>query len=200
LGSSSLPASSATPALKDHILGDIFGTSKPAVDADLLSGAPALVPSPASTASKPQAFDPLVDLLQPAAGAKAPASSNPLGNLLQPASKPQDPLAGLMGGSTLSAPSTGSMSHTCYNNKGLRIDLNAKKESPMLTQVVAVFSATGGSEVSGISLQVAVPKTLKLQIFPPDSMTASPVKAASQTMNIENPSKVLVSFSLMLLS
>jgi len=77
----------------------------------------------------------------------------------------------------------------CYNKQGLSITLDPTRAGDIVTVVIR-FANTSVGELSNLSFQVAVPKSMKLQILPPSSTTIQAGGSATQTIKIANPSKV----------
>ncbi|KAJ3106069.1 clathrin associated protein complex large subunit [Phlyctochytrium planicorne] len=154
-----------------------------------------------TTASKPAggAADLLGDLFgagptsSVTATATAAPKADPLGDLLgggfsAPAASPS--FAGL-------APSPGgSKSYQCYSKNGLTINLAATRESNGTVLALAAGFESSGANISNLSFQVAVPKTLKLQMFPASGTSVSLGQTVSQNLKIENPSKIAVKLRL----
>ena len=78
--------------------------------------------------------------------------------------------------------------YTCYTKNNLLITLTPTRiPSTTTCSIVASFS-NSGSPISNLSFQVAVPKTLKLQMDPISSTTVSG-NVETQVLKIENPGK-----------
>jgi hypothetical protein len=116
-------------------------------------------------------MDPLKDLL----GDSAP---------LQKAEKPAD-LLGDIFGSVKSKP----VGISCYDKNGLSITLDATRSGDVVTVLINFLNATN-VDLSGLMFQVAVPKSMKLQILPPSSTLIRAGEGATQTIKIANPTKV----------
>jgi AP-1 complex subunit gamma-1 len=203
-------------------MGDIFGASPPPLNSippligstnPLASMAPMMPTSGPSLSSMTQmnatpqkSVDPLADLLGGVLGSSAVPPPSLSALVPQPSLVPVSAPLSMMSAS----PNVSSeKSYVCYDKRGLKIELVAKKESPVLTQLTAVFHATGLSDATNIMLQVAVPKVyytylrlckwltrlekaLKLQMSPPESTTATMTKPAVQSMKVDNPTKTTI--------
>ncbi|KAI8804398.1 adaptin N terminal region-domain-containing protein [Cladochytrium replicatum] len=104
-------------------------------------------------------------------------------------------LLDLLGGGAPSPPAaTGGPVLVAYDKNGLKITLSPKKlGSGEAMSVQATFYNTAGSgQIQNLGFQVAVPKTLKLQMHPLSSTSVSAGTPATQSMQIDNPSKVSV--------
>ncbi|KAI9325370.1 AP-1 complex subunit gamma-1 [Obelidium mucronatum] len=86
----------------------------------------------------------------------------------------------------------------CFDKAGLKIYLipTHPMGDKSVVDVNAVFENHGFSAVSNLSFQVAVPKSLRLQINPPSSAFIPPAGHATQAMRIENPSGTIVKLRL----
>ncbi|KAJ3114180.1 clathrin associated protein complex large subunit [Phlyctochytrium bullatum] len=166
---------------------------------DLLGGLGMSSSAPAPAAKPTAAADLLGDLF---GGGSAPAAAapkaavDPLGDLLGgAASKPAASTGGSLLDSFGAAPAAAA-SHQCYNKNGLIITLSPTRESNgTVTAVTASFKSTGPS-ITNIAFQVAVPKTLKLQMFPASGAAVSGAATVTQSLRIENPSKVAIKLRL----
>lgn len=182
LGAQSIPTqSSLQPAASSpakNIMGDIFGASPPPLNSvpPLMGSMPPL----ASTSGPFASMAPFVPTSAPSLPTNSPTNTAP--------QKSADPLADLLGGvlgsSAVPPPSLSALvprpssvpvavplsvmlpvptassekAYVCYDKRGLKIELVAKKESAVVTQLTAVFHATGLADATNIMLQVAVPK------------------------------------------
>ncbi|KAJ3346575.1 clathrin associated protein complex large subunit [Entophlyctis luteolus] len=100
--------------------------------------------------------------------------------------------AAFSGGGTTA--SVGAKTVTCYEKNSLRISLTSDVvEQNGNIQITATFANTGlvGS-ISGLSFQVAVPKSLKLHMQSPSSTVVAPGAFAIQKMRVENPTKAAI--------
>jgi len=114
------------------------------------------------------------------------------GNSLSKTSKPAasstiDDLFGDMS----TAPAT--KSYTCYSKNNLLITLAPTRVSGTSNlNIVAAFANTGSVAVDGLAFQVAVPKSLKLQMDPPSNSNILENGRETQALRIENPGKVAI--------
>lgn len=110
----------------------------------------------------------------------------------RPTSK-SDPLGDLFGSNISSSTKTATnKAYTCYSKNGLLITMvPSRVPSSTKVDITAHFTNSGGSPISSLAFQVAVPKSLKLLMNPPSNTTISPGGKETQTMKIDNPSKVL---------
>ncbi|KAJ3029593.1 UNVERIFIED_CONTAM: clathrin associated protein complex large subunit [Siphonaria sp. JEL0065] len=86
----------------------------------------------------------------------------------------------------------------CFDKAGLKIYLapTFPVGDKSVVDVTATFQNEGFSAVSNLSLQVAVPKILRLQINPPSSTFIPPSGNATQVMQIANPTLAVVKLRL----
>lgn len=150
--------------------------------ADILGGnSMSSQPPPSSTASsrqqRPNNGD-IMDLFGNAgqSTAQAPQNQSSSFDLLNSSASPP-PTAS----STPAAPSPGT---TAYSKNDLSISIAVKRDSSAV-QALARFSNTGtSSNFTGLTLQVAVPKTQKLQLQALGNESLGPGQEATQTMRI----------------
>ncbi|TPX51187.1 hypothetical protein SeLEV6574_g00447 [Synchytrium endobioticum] len=168
------------PATND-LLGDIFGGGSSTVSSSssgfgglnlgIFQGT-SISPISASSVSPARPADPLTGRVGPASIISPAPSARPASISPVPAS----------------FASATTKEYTCYEKGGLKISLSPAKDGTNV-DVGVVFSNTAMSTLSGIVFQVAVPKSMRLQMQPPSSTTIMPGGGASQQMRIENPSK-----------
>lgn len=99
------------------------------------------------------------------------------------------------GGDLLSSsappPAAAAKNYTCYSNNGLLISMTPNLANGLSNvDITSKFTNSGSSPIIGLNFQVAVPKSLKLQMLPPSNTTVAPGLTETQTMKIENPTKV----------
>ena len=194
------------------LLADIFGSgaaapSGPKSTADIMnlfgsSGAPAISPKPAA-AGAGGAFSDL-GILSGMTGASqrsiSPASSFTSPPMrptpLSASTSPNMSVMNAMGStspvlsSTMGSPSAGLVA---YQKNGLVIEFTPSKEasadpSSSVCSILAIFKNTGSQQITDLNMQVAVPKTLKLQLLPLQSNTIVPGGTTRQQVKILNPS------------
>ncbi|KAJ3131120.1 hypothetical protein HK100_006779 [Physocladia obscura] len=113
-----------------------------------------------------------------------------------------DPLADLIKSSNITIDALPSTSTTlnkrlCFEKSGLKIYLIPQHATDKsFANVNAIFENDGFAAVTNLSFQVAVPKSLRLQINPPSSAFIPPKGTATQSMKIENPSKAVIKLRL----
>eukprot|EP00587_Corethron_hystrix_P001175 CAMPEP_0113321680 /NCGR_PEP_ID=MMETSP0010_2-20120614/15081_1 /TAXON_ID=216773 ORGANISM="Corethron hystrix, Strain 308" /NCGR_SAMPLE_ID=MMETSP0010_2 /ASSEMBLY_ACC=CAM_ASM_000155 /LENGTH=902 /DNA_ID=CAMNT_0000179889 /DNA_START=136 /DNA_END=2845 /DNA_ORIENTATION=- /assembly_acc=CAM_ASM_000155 len=73
----------------------------------------------------------------------------------------------------------------CFDKDGLSIIFECQK-LPDLTELVASLRNSNVAPITDLSLKVAVPKFLKMQIFPPSSTTVTPGHEVFQKIHITN--------------
>ncbi|KAJ1551251.1 clathrin associated protein complex large subunit, partial [Nowakowskiella sp. JEL0078] len=194
--SSDLLGGSSKP---DDIYSMVFGNEKNTSIAksdknimDLLGdigiGAPALKSTTSPTAAPQTTTDLLGDLFGPGPSSISPQPSqqarpiqtsnfSALDDLLGTTTTPQKPAA---------------IEQTAYEKHGLKITLAATRDTGDTMNVATMFRNVGNGSISGVSMQVAVPKSLKLLLQPPSSTVIPQGGSATQLFRIENPSKVVV--------
>ncbi|ANB12545.1 Apl4p [Sugiyamaella lignohabitans] len=74
--------------------------------------------------------------------------------------------------------------YEAYNNNSLRLSFQPRKETPGSVTITATFQNTGSSPISDLVLQVAVPKSQKLQLQALSSSTVTPGQTARQLMKV----------------
>ncbi|VDB94206.1 unnamed protein product [Peniophora sp. CBMAI 1063] len=196
------PASSAPVAAvaqnNQDLLAEIFGSSDPtpataptasasqpqrkAVD-DILGLFGASAPSAPSPAPPAGAMSPLSGMASPVGGASA---SQSLFDALGSAPSPAPPQAAPAPAPAAQAAANQMPSYQAYDKHGLQIRLTPRAGAPGQVSVLARFAAAGGP-VTGLSFQVAVPKSQQLQMLPMSSPDVSPGKIESQQMRIIAP-------------
>lgn len=80
-----------------------------------------------------------------------------------------------------------SESYEAYSDSNLRISFVPRTESAGSCTVTAYFKNTASSPISGLSLQVAVPKSQKLQLQGLSSNSLNPGDEATQLMRVTGP-------------
>ncbi|KAJ3196947.1 clathrin associated protein complex large subunit [Irineochytrium annulatum] len=203
MASLSVTSAAPTPAKADDIYNLVFGgtttsTTTPKANSnnimDLLGGIglgdTANSPIPTTTAVNKPSADLLGDLFGGGTSMISPSLSAPVVAATKPVSN--DPLADLFGNSSspLATSTVTTKSYTCYDKNGLRITLTPTREGEGTVLSVAAKFESKGSQISNLVFQVAVPKSLKLQIQSPSSTVVQPNAPATQLMKIENPTKV----------
>lgn len=88
-----------------------------------------------------------------------------------------------------------SKTYQCFKKNNLIIQLITQPKSSNQTflDIEATFTNQGQSQITGITLQVAVPKTLKLLMQPASNKNVNVGASETQLMRVENPSKVGIS-------
>ncbi|TPX35074.1 hypothetical protein SmJEL517_g02482 [Synchytrium microbalum] len=185
---SMMAPSSMRPATTD-LLGDIFGggsSGSNSLSSTGMSGMPGM--SPMSSTSSPsskqqqQSIDPLAGLFGPTP---------------TPSSAPSRPIITAMPVAPVAAMASPSLAtrqdYICYDKSGLKITLSPTKDAMgMNVDVGVVFANTSIATISAMVFQVAVPKSLRLQMQPPSSTVLPPGSSATQQMRIENPTKAAI--------
>lgn len=88
-----------------------------------------------------------------------------------------------------------------YNNRHLAISMVVQRSQDGFIAILAKFRNTSQEEyIQGLSLQVAVPKTQKLQLMPISSTELQPGGDATQQMRIQGSQKVCLYFQQIFLS
>lgn len=167
MGDSGVPAETngtANGTGSQDLLADILGGGGPSTSSqsnvanimDLFNAGPASSPAPTQSQPAPQA-----------------ASTDLLGGLSS--APPQT--------STPTAPS-GPLAHPVYNKNDLQIAFQLKRDANAV-QLLARFRNTGSfSQLSGVNLQAAVPKSQKLQLQPISSSELDAAQEATQQMRV----------------
>ncbi|QRV89218.1 adaptin (adaptor HA1/AP1 adaptin gamma subunit) [Ceratobasidium sp. AG-Ba] len=187
-GAGSAPAQPTT-----DLLADLFGGGG---DGGAASAAPAAAPAPQKNSI--QDILGLFDAAPAARPAPAPApvpatnGSNPLGGLFDAASVPAtaSPAPAPVPAQRPTAPAAAPNRPTfvAYEKNGLRITLvpQVLAARPGMIQIQARFEALAGP-VSGVSFQVAVPRTQQLQMLPMSSADVQPGTVETQNLKILAP-------------
>ncbi|QRV74445.1 adaptin (adaptor HA1/AP1 adaptin gamma subunit) [Ceratobasidium sp. AG-Ba] len=187
-GASSAPAQPTT-----DLLADLFGGGG---DGGAASAAPAAAPAPQKNSI--QDILGLFDAAPAARPAPAPApvpatnGSNPLGGLFDAASVPAtaSPAPAPVPVQRPTAPTAvpNRPTFVAYEKNGLRITLvpQVLAARPGMIQIQARFEALAGP-VSGVSFQVAVPRTQQLQMLPMSSADVQPGTVETQNLKILAP-------------
>ena len=201
------PAQAATEDLLLDLMGDsgmpgdsngtTNGSQAQSADllADILGGSPSASSPPPSTTSPPQSqVSNIMDLFnsEPASSA-APAQSRS-----GPASSALDILGGMSSPPPqVSTPpvASGPPAHPAYNKNDLQITFQLRRDANAV-QLLARFRNTGDfTQLSGVSLQAAVPKSQKLQLQPISSSELDGGQEATQQMRVTSVNGVSCSLS-----
>lgn len=201
------PAQAATEDLLLDLMGDsgmpgdsngtTNGSQAQSADllADILGGSPSASSPPPSTTSPPQSqVSNIMDLFNsgPASSA-APAQSRS-----GPASSALDILGGMSSPPPqVSTPpvASGPPAHPAYNKNDLQITFQLRRDANAV-QLLARFRNTGDfTQLSGVSLQAAVPKSQKLQLQPISSSELDGGQEATQQMRVTSVNGVSCSLS-----
>lgn len=83
-----------------------------------------------------------------------------------------------------SAPAAAASTISAYSGNGLSLGFSAGTAQGLTVPITAHFSNTGGSPISSISLQAAVPKTQKLALQPPASQSIGPGSTTTQQLRV----------------
>ncbi|QRW03390.1 adaptin (adaptor HA1/AP1 adaptin gamma subunit) [Ceratobasidium sp. AG-Ba] len=181
-GASSAPAQPTT-----DLLADLFGGGG---DGGAASAAPAAAPAPQKNSI--QDILGLFDAAPAPAPVPATNGSNPLGGLFDAASVPAtaSPAPAPVPAQRPTAPTAAPNRPTfvAYEKNGLRITLvpQVLAARPGMIQIQARFEALAGP-VSGVSFQVAVPRTQQLQMLPMSSADVQPGTVETQNLKILAP-------------
>ncbi|KAF8597669.1 Adaptor protein complex AP-1 gamma subunit [Ceratobasidium sp. AG-I] len=184
----------AAPQASNDLLADLFGGSTPAATPTQATG-----PPPKNTIQDILGLFDAAPAASPVPGAAAMTSpvmttngANPMAGLFDaaPASSPAPtpaPVATRPAAPTPAAAS-GRPLFVAYDNNGLRVTLvpQVLAARPGMIQVQARFEALAGP-VSGVSFQVAVPRTQQLQMLPMSSADVQPGAVETQSMKILAP-------------
>jgi AP-1 complex subunit gamma-1 len=196
---SKVPKKKATQAATDDLLLDLMGdpgaesgtpiNGSQAQSADLLAdimggGGPSTAsPPPQTTSPAPNNVSSIMDLFNTGAtSSPAPVQAH------QPAAPASMDLFGGMSSPPpqTSAPpvASGPPAHTAYNKNDLHITFQLKRDANAV-QLLARFRNTGAfSQLSGVSLQAAVPKSQKLQLQPISQSELGAGQEATQQMRV----------------
>jgi AP-1 complex subunit gamma-1 len=188
------PAQTATEDLLLDLMGDpstdagatTNGSQAQSADllADILGGGPsAASPPPQTTSPPPSNVNSILDLFN----SGPPTSPAPAQSYQPPASASMD----IFGGMSSPPPQTatppvasGPPAHTAYNKNDLQITFQLKRDANAV-QVLARFRNVGAfSDLSGVSLQAAVPKSQKLQLQPISQSDIGAGQEATQQMRV----------------
>ncbi|KAJ3228927.1 clathrin associated protein complex large subunit [Chytriomyces hyalinus] len=116
-----------------------------------------------------------------------------------PSSATTDPFAALVNSAALplaSAPSSPKRL-LCFERLKVKIFLvPTRSYDGTIVDVITIFENGSHDMLSNLMFQVAVPKSLKLQIHPPSATTIPSGKSATQNLRIENPGKAAVKLRL----
>lgn len=170
MGDATPSAPSAQPSKvgpsSNDLLSDIFGSSS-----NSATSASTDAPPPPPTKSANQNIMDLFASSNPNPTAPPPSSSAGLGDVLGPSSTP----AGSLGIDPIEA----------YNKGPLRLTFQpVSKDGPGTSVIQAKFTNSGSSSISGLNLQVAVPKTQKLQLQSLSSSVINSGQTATQQLKV----------------
>jgi AP-1 complex subunit gamma-1 len=146
---------------------------------DILGGGPSSTPANESGSSQKSNVDAIMGLFGNSSASPAPTQSSSASN---------DLLGGL-GGTTSTPPASSVRSppptsiQPAYNKNGLQIGFQLQRSAAGI-QAIARFRNTGGSSLSSVSLQAAVPKTQKLQLQSISTTDLGPGAEATQQLRI----------------
>ncbi|KAJ3127538.1 clathrin associated protein complex large subunit [Nowakowskiella sp. JEL0407] len=170
--SSTTSAAAKKPQRATDLLGDLFGSG------------PALTPASTMMTSPPISMSTTTTMMSSTITTTTTTSATNYGGL--------DDLLGL-GGST-SPSSTPTVDELqVYEKNGLKITMSPKREDGTNNIIVNTkFRNVGfdGGEIKNLSMQVAVPKTLKLQLQPPSSTVVPKGGTSTQMFKIDNSAKM----------
>lgn len=125
--------------------------------------------------SAPQNADLLADLLGPSS--PAPTTSSNSQNIMD-----------MFGSSTPSqtqpTASPAASTISAYTGHGLDVGFSSGPAQGLTVPITAHFTNSGGSPISSISLQAAVPKTQKLALQPPASQSIGPGSTTTQQLRV----------------
>ncbi|OMJ22019.1 AP-1 complex subunit gamma-1 [Smittium culicis] len=85
--------------------------------------------------------------------------------------------------------------YTAYSKNGLIISLTPSKSAtnPDIIDILSNFENSGSETISNLNFQVAVPRSLKLQMLPPSGNSIEPNSGnVTQIFRISNPSKAQI--------
>ncbi|KAF7982596.1 hypothetical protein HWV62_27618 [Athelia sp. TMB] len=166
------PGAQANASNNDALLAEIFGGSSSS------SSAPAPAQPPTS------AVDDIMSLFGSSAPA-APAAPSPASNPAPSAfSLPQTQAA-----PPQPAPAKQLTAYPAYDKNELRISLTpqANPQRPGVVNILARFQVAGGTPVTGLNFQAAVPKSQQLQMLPMSSPDINPGATETQQMRVVAP-------------
>lgn len=166
----------ATGPSSSDLLSDIFGgpgtSASPAISSTV----------PASTSTNNQS---ILDLFGPSPGAATTSSVTPAA---APPTVASNDLGSLLGGSSPEPISQGtSEGIEAYNGHQLSVKLTGEKGGPGSAAITAYFHNSGSTPISGLTLQVAVPKSQKLALQAISTSNLSSFASATQAMKITGP-------------
>jgi AP-1 complex subunit gamma-1 len=195
---SKVPKKKATQAATEDLLLDLMGD--PAAEAgagtngsqaqstdllaDIMGGGPSgASPPPQATSPPPSNVANIMDLFN-----SGPTSSPAPAQPRQPPAPASVDLFGGMSSPPTQTPTppvaSGPPAHPAYNKNDLVIVFQLKRD-PNAVQVLARFrNASNFTDLSGVSLQAAVPKSQKLQLQPISTSELSAGQEATQQMRI----------------
>lgn len=168
----------------DTTEGAASGTNAASLLDDIFSsGASTTTATPAATAApaKPtnqNILDLFGDSPSSSSSAPAPAPTQPS------APAPSGGLDDIFGGGATPAPSSSQDFYEALDSNGLVLSLAPTKDAPGSVSITAKFENRSQAPISKLNLQVAVPKSQKLQIQGPSSHTISPGETATQLMKV----------------
>ncbi|KAI5310724.1 clathrin associated protein complex large subunit [Ascosphaera atra] len=185
------PAASASPAQAQaaapqnsaQLLEDILGGGP------ISSPAPAPAPAaatPPAAAPKPSGTQDILSLFDTA----APSAAQPA----QPAAAPSPaPLSAMSTGTGTAANLAGFPVHTAFSKGGLQLTFQIKRPAPQGAQILAKFRNVGsaGEKFTGVGLQVAVPKSQKLNLNPINKSELAAGEEGTQGMRVQGVSGAL---------
>lgn len=189
------PAQAATEDLLLDLMGDSGGSGdangmangSQAQSADLLAdllggeGPSASSPAPQTTSPPPSNVANIMDLFN-----SGPSSSPAPAQAQQPPASSLDILGGMSSPPPqASAPvSSGPPAHPAYNKNDLQVTFQLKRDANAV-QLLARFRNVGNfNQLSGVSLQAAVPKSQKLQLQPISTGELDAGQEATQQMRV----------------
>ncbi|KAJ2934822.1 hypothetical protein H1R20_g2281, partial [Candolleomyces eurysporus] len=165
------------------LLAEIFGSSS---ELTSTSPPPAAQPQKAS-------MDDILGLFGSTPPAAAPAVPQ---TPSIPMSYPATPATAVPAGLTQAVPVTPATpsaprltAYSAYDKNGLKVTLTPQTSAakPGIVMILARFQASGGSAVSGISFQAAVPKSQQLQMLPMSNPNVNPGATETQQMRVVAP-------------
>lgn len=161
--------------------------------ADILGGGAMSSPPPQTATSPPPQARSNVDSIMDLFSASTPSAPAPFTQTSNISSASAD-LLGMGSSPPPSAPiPSGPAAHEAYNKHGLAISFQLQRSGNAI-QVLARFRNTGMVQLSGVSLQAAVPKSQKLLLQPISSGEIAVGGEATQQMRVQAVSGVSLSF------
>lgn len=187
-GLSSVPAQPAGPKSKDDILGLFGSTASPSLLSKPTVGASAISPT-GSNVSNPAGIPPLGGLGSPVSGQPLATGNNvPSVLSVSPVFQNNSSTFGFATTSQLPSPSS---EVSVYDKNGLTIKLSYKHDPVAAPEKSALVTASFSSktEVTDLNFQVAVPKSLKLNMLPATGtiVKPGPTPSVTQQMKVINP-------------